>query len=253
VAASRSPGPTPLAEAAAELAPGLAGAEALPVARLRGDLLVCGECDLLHCHPRLDAEPTDEIAPAGRHYECRRCGGPLGLARRHAFDLPLALALTALVALAIAHLNPVLAIEIQGQVRSTTLWQAAVALYDDGAWFMSVLVLLTTLAAPLAEMAAVVYVLVPLRRGRTAPGFERVLRAMQAVRPWVMVEVYMLGVLVALVKLAGLAFVIAGVGLWAFGAVMLLVAAAGASFDHEHVWVSTTALRAAERAGRGAP
>ena len=93
---------------------------------------------------------------------------------------------------------PVLSIEIQGHARSTTLWEAAVALYDDGAGFMSVLVLLTTL--------------------------------------------------VALVKLAGLAIVITGVGLWAFGAVMLLVAAMASAFDHEHVWASTAVARKARAA-----
>ena len=235
-----------VADVAADLAPELADVDALPVGTLRDDLLVCEECDQLHGHPALAAEPTDAIAPSGRHFECRRCGGPLGLARHHAFDLPLALAAAGLVTLAIAHLNPVLAIEIQGQVRSTTLWQAAVALYDDDAWFMSVLILATTLVAPLVQLGAVVYVLAPLRRGKPAPGFERVLRAMHAVRPWVMVEVYMLGVLVALVKLAALAQVIPGVGLWAFGSVMLLVAAMASAFEHEHVWASTAALRRRE-------
>jgi len=233
------------AEIAADFAPELAGVADLPVASLCDDVLVCAECDLLHCHPRLVAEPTDDVRPSWRHFECRRCGGPLGLARHLGFDLPLAFALAGLVALAIAHLNPVLAIEIQGQERSTTLWEAAVALYDDGAWFMSVLVLLTTLVAPLVQMGAVVYVLLPLRRGRWAPGCERVLRAMQAMQPWVMVEVYMLGVIVALVKLSGLAIVVTGVGLWAFASVMLLVAAMASAFEHDHVWASTAALRRA--------
>ncbi len=240
---------TPAAEPGAALDVIDGGIDAIdrpvPMARLRDELLVCAECDLLHCHPRLSAEPTDEIAPSGRHFECRRCGGPLGLARHTSFDLALALALTGIVMLAIAHLNPVLAIDVQGQTRSTTLWQAARSLYDDDAWFMSVLVLLTTLVAPLIQMAAVCYVLLPLRTGQPAPGFERVLRAMQAVRPWVMVEVFMLGVLVALVKLAGLAQVIPGPGLWAFGAVMLLIAAMASAFDHEHVWASTAAARRA--------
>jgi paraquat-inducible protein A len=108
---------------------------------------------------------------------------------------------------------------------------------------MSALVLLTTLIAPLVQLAAVVYVLLPLRLRRVAPGFGRVLRTMHAVRPWVMVEVYMLGVLVALVKLTALALVEPGVGLWAFGAVMLLIAATSSAFDHDHVWASTAALR----------
>ncbi len=183
--------------------------------------------------------------PSGRHYECRRCGATLGLARHATFDLPLSLALGGLVMLLVAHTNNIMVIDIQGQMRSATLWEAAWTLYDEGAWFMCGLVLFTTLLNPLVEMAAVAYVLLPLRAGQQPPGFDVVLRAMQAVRPWVMVEVFMLGVLVAFVKLNGLAGVIAGPGLWAFGAVMVLAAAMASAFDREHVWASKARLRAA--------
>jgi len=226
----------------------------LPVATLRDDLIACEECDALHRRSAVDGmgEETADIVPSGRHYECRRCGATLGLARHATFDLPLALALAGLVALTIAHTNDILVIEIQGQSRSATLWEAARTLYDEGAWFMSLLVVFTTLLNPLVEMGAVAWVLLPLRAGQQAPGFELVLRAMQAVRPWVMVEVFMLGVLVAFVKLNGLASVIPGAGLWAFAAVMILAAAMASAFDHEHVWASTARLRLAMRAaGRG--
>lgn len=219
----------------------------IPVATLRDDLIACEECDALHRRSSVDGAGNEsaDIVPSGRHYECRRCGATLGLARHATFDLPLSLAMGGLVMLAIAHLNPILAIEIQGQVRSTTLWEAAWTLYDEGAWFMCILVLFTTLLNPLIEMGAVCYVLLPLRSGQQAPGFDVVLRAMQAVRPWVMVEVFMLGVLVAFVKLNGLASVIPGPGMWAFGGVMILAAAMASAFDHEHVWASTARLRAA--------
>jgi paraquat-inducible protein A len=219
--------------------------ERLPLAALRADLLACPECDLLHELPGGDSadEAQTTLANVGRHLECRRCGGPLGLARHRTFDLAAALACTALVTLAIAHLNPVLSIEIQGQTRSATLWQAAWTLYDEGAWFIAPLVLMTTLVNPLLEAAAVCYVLLPLRFGRLAPGAPRVLRAMQSVRPWVMVEVFMLGVLVAFVKLSSLATVVPGVGLWAFAFTMLLITALAPAYDEEHVWASTAALR----------
>ena len=217
----------------------------IPVATLRDDLIVCEECDAVHRRSSVDGagNDSDDIVPSGRHYECRRCGATLGLARHATFDLTLSMAMGGLVMLAIAHLNPILAIEIQGQTRSTTLWEAAWTLYDEGAWFMGILVLFTTLLNPLIEMGAVCYVLLPLRSGQQAPGFDVVLRAMQAVRPWVMVEVFMLGVLVAFVKLNGLASVIPGPGLWAFGGVMILAAAMASAFDHEHVWASTARLR----------
>ena len=223
----------------------------LPVATIRDDLVACEECDALHRRSAVDGagEASADLVPSGRHYECRRCGATLGLARHASFDLPLSMALAGLVMLLIAHTNNILAIDIQGQVRSTTLWEAAWTLYDEGAWFMAIVVLFTTLLNPLVEMGAVCYVLLALRTGRHAPGYEVVLRAMQAVRPWVMVEVFMLGVLVAFVKLNGLASVIPGPGLWAFGAVMMLAAAMASAFDHEHVWASTARLRAARRLG----
>jgi paraquat-inducible protein A len=217
----------------------------LPMAALRNDLIACEECDALHRRSSVDGvgDESDDIVPSGRHYECRRCGATLGLARHATFDLPLSMAMGGLAMLAIAHMNPILAIDIQGQLRSTTLWEAAWTLYDEGAWFMCILVLFTTLLNPLIEMGAVVYVLLPLRSGQQAPGFDVVLRAMQAVKPWVMVEVFMLGVLVAFVKLNGLASVITGPGLWAFGGVMILAAAMASAFDHEHVWASTARIR----------
>jgi len=221
----------------------------IPVAALRDDLIACDECDALHRRSSVDGigDESDALVPSGRHYECRRCGATLGLARHATFDLPLSMALGGLVMLAIAHMNNILLIDIQGQLRSTTLWQAAWTLYDEGAWFMCGLVLFTTLLNPLIEMGAVVWVLLPLRTGQHAPGFDVVLRAMQAVKPWVMVEVFMLGVMVAFVKLNGLASVITGPGLWAFGGVMILAAAMASAFDREHVWASTARVRAEAR------
>ena len=79
----------------------------IPLATLRDDLIACDECDALHRRSSVDGvgEETDDLVPSGRHYECRRCGATLGLARHATFDLPLSLALAGLVALAIAHLN----------------------------------------------------------------------------------------------------------------------------------------------------
>jgi len=250
---ARASNGTPRHQAEAVIDDGVdALAPRIPLATLRDDLIACEECDALHRRSSVDGvgDESDDVVPSGRHYECRRCGATLGLARHATFDLPLALAMGGLVMLAIAHMNNILVIDIQGQLRSTTLWEAAWTLYDEDAWFMGILVLFTTLLNPLVEMGAVVYVLLPLRYGQPAPGFDVVLRAMQAVKPWVMVEVFMLGVLVAFVKLNGLASVIPGPGMWAFGGVMILAAAMASAFDHEHVWASTTRVRANMRGKR---
>ncbi|HEX4510815.1 MAG TPA: paraquat-inducible protein A [Burkholderiaceae bacterium] len=217
-------------------------------APVRPDLMACPECDLLLAAPAphaVDGASAHGARP-GRHLVCVRCRAPLGVSRHRTFDKPAAFALASFVALAIAHLEPVLVIELQGRERSATLWEAAWTLYDEGAWLVTLLVLLTTLVNPLVETLAICWVLLPLRRGRLAPGFDIVLRALVAVRPWVMVEVFMLGVLVAFVKLSSLAIVLPGAGLWAFAATMLLMTATAWTFDDEHVWASTARLRQAE-------
>jgi paraquat-inducible protein A len=71
----------------------------------------------------------------------------------------------------------------------------------------------------------------------------RVLRALQAIRPWGMVEVFMLGVLVALVKLAHIATVEPGLALWSFGSLIVVFAAAAASFDADLAWAHLEARR----------
>jgi paraquat-inducible protein A len=191
------------------------------------ELAACEQCDLLLERAALGS---------GDRAHCTRCGALLGRAAPVSFEFTLAFALAGLVMLVIAHMNAIVGIEIQGRVQSASLWAAAMTLYDDGAWQMSVLVVLTTLVFPAMELLAICYLLLPLRDGHVPPGFAQVLRVMQSVRPWVMVEVFMLGVLVAVVKLAGIAAIVPGAGLWSFSALMLLLAAAAGSFDHHSLW-----------------
>jgi paraquat-inducible protein A len=75
-----------------------------------------------------------------------------------------------------------------------------------------------------------------LRMGHVPRRLPLALRVLQAVRPWGMVEVFILGLLVALVKLGGIATVVPGTALWAFGGLLMMIAAAIASFDARVIW-----------------
>lgn len=205
----------------------------MPIAVIRYDLIACAQCDLLHRRTELTA---------GSHAHCLRCQAPLWTATPPSFDTPLALALSGLVMLVVAHVNPVFGIDLQGHTQSASLWEATVTLYAQDAWLLSLLVLLTTLVLPAIELLAMCYLLLPLREGRIAPGFAHTVRTLQAVKPWVMVEVFMLGVLVAVVKLASLAAILPGAGLWSFSALMLLMAGASASLDYHSLWLARDQL-----------
>jgi paraquat-inducible protein A len=97
---------------------------------------------------------------------------------------------------------------------------------------------------PVLQMASMTYLLLPLRVGRAPYRTDLVFRLLQLARPWGMTEVLILGMLVALVKLAHIASVVPGTALWSFGALMLLLAAASAAFDSQEVWARTRAAQA---------
>src|SRR6266508_697650 len=126
---------------------------------------------------------------------------------------------------------------------STTLFGAVRQLYDDDMTSVAGLVFTTTILMPGLEIAALLYLLLPLKLGRVPRGLPAVFRIVHAVRPWGMVEVFLLGTLVALTKLAALASVVPGIALWSFGALMFLVAVAAASFDTHALWERVEEVR----------
>ena len=96
--------------------------------------------------------------------------------------------------------------------------------------------LITSIAAPLPQLLALLYVLAPLKLGIRAPAVRLVFRTVHRVEPWSMMEVFMLGILVSLVKLADMASIVPGIALWAFVALIPAVAAATSSLDAHLVW-----------------
>ncbi len=197
-------------------------------------LIACRHCDLLQREVPL---------PEGGVARCRRCDAELYRSHPRSVERTLAFTLAAAVLFAIANSFPIVGLEVQGVHNASTLIGAVRSLWDQDRVLVASLVFATTLLFPTLELAAMTYLLAPLRGGRVAPGVPQLLRFIQAVKPWGMVEVFMLGVLVSLVKLAHLARVEPGVSLWAFGGVMLLLAAAAASFDAREVWARVRVAR----------
>ena len=193
-------------------------------------LIVCRECDMLQRETQL---PRNGVA------YCVRCGATLYRNRLpDSLDRTLAYTLGAIVMFVIANAFPIAGIEVQGQHTEATLYGAVRALYDQDMRLVAGLVFFTTMLVPTLEVAAMCYLLLPLKFGRVPYQFAPVFRLLQAVRPWGMVEVFMLGILVALVKLAHIASVVPGTAMWAFGGLMLLIAAVAASFDPRELWAA---------------
>jgi paraquat-inducible protein A len=197
-------------------------------------MIACHECDLLQ---------REVLLPAGGVVRCRRCGAEQYRSHPDSFERTLAFTLGAIVLFAIANAYPIVGLKLEGQVIETTLYHTVRTLYDEDMQPLAALVFATTILMPALELGAMAYLLVPLKLGFAPPHFALVFRVLQAVGPWGMVEVLMLGVLVSLVKLAHLAAVVTGIALWAIAALMLLYAAIAATFDPRELWARRSALR----------
>lgn len=192
-------------------------------------LTACHECDLL-VRQAEGQEAADYCAL------CPRCGALLYRHSRNCLENTLALACACLVLLAVANAFPIVGLNIQGQRIDTTVIGAAIQLWQNDMPAVAILVLATTTVTPLLEMSAVIWLTLPLVFGRRPPAFAQVFRALQAAHPWAMVEVFILGILVALVKLAHLAEVLPGPAMFCFGALMLLLTTISTVIEPSDLW-----------------
>ena len=190
-------------------------------------VIVCHACDLAHRFDRIEA-------PA--RVRCVRCRAELYRTNAAGADTAIALALTALVLFIIANAYPLVAFKVNGTTRTATLTGAARGLYDQGYATLAVLVTFTAILVPLIQILAFLYVLVPVRAGFRLPGQEAVIRALTALRPWAMSEVFVLGSIVALVKLSGEAEVSAHISLIAYGLLMFTLTTLTSISPMEQFW-----------------
>ncbi len=190
-------------------------------------LVACHECDLLQREAPL---------PAGGLVRCVRCGAELYRSHPHGLERSLAFALAALAVFVIANAFPIIGLAINGDLIQATLFGTVRALYDSEMKLVAALVFVTTMATPTIALGAMIYLMAPLRCGQVPPGFAGVFRLFHLVEPWGMIEVFMVGILVALVKLMHIASIVPGIALWSFGVLIMLFAAAVASFDPRSLW-----------------
>jgi paraquat-inducible protein A len=194
----------------------------------RQHLIACDHCDAVYLHQLTDLAE-------GERAQCWRCGGTLYRESARVYHRLLPLVVTALILFLLSNAFPIVEMELKGIRTQTTLWGAVDALYADHMVLVALLVFATTILFPLVEMLMMLYLLVLMARHRFPAGFEHIMRAIQRTRPWGMIEVYLLGVVVTLVKLSSIADIVPGVALWSFSA-LVVVLAAMLSFDPRDLW-----------------
>ena len=191
----------------------------LPIAEQR--LIACPRCDLLH----LDPEAGEDSADLDYTVRCARCHAVLMAPRTGAFTQVFVLAVTALILLVAAVYFPFLDLQVAGLTNKTSLLDAILAFSSGLLLPLSFAVAALIVLIPALRFAAVAYTLWPLLRAR--PPFRharKMFRLAEVLRPWAMAEIFIVGVAVALVKVAGLASISIGPAFWAFCALVVVAA-----------------------------
>jgi paraquat-inducible protein A len=141
-----------------------------------------------------------------------------------------------LILFILANSFPFLGLRIGAQIRETTLITGIYELYVQGMQVIALLVLVTTVLVPFTQMMCLFYILLPIKFGRLPKRLPRVFRFLQSIQPWGMMEVFMVGILVSVVKLAKMAKIIPGISLYSFLALIFVLTAMTVSLDAHLIW-----------------
>jgi len=197
------------------------------VATTRPTLRACPGCDLF------------QIVPAMRPKQTARCPRCNTLLRRTSGDpttTALALSMAALGFLIIGCSTNFMTVSTAGMYHSANMFSGPEGLRSHGLWELAIVVLFTTILAPVLKLCMTIYVLIGLRLQQPPLHLRKVFAWVEHLRPWSMVEVYLLGVAVAYVKLSDLVHIELGVGLYAIAALLVATIAADSALDQQTVW-----------------
>jgi paraquat-inducible protein A len=189
-------------------------------------LITCHDCGVLH--KRRPVRPREKA-------RCVRCGSILYRGIHSDASRMAAITLGAIFTFLIAQFFPIVELEVGGYSSSATLLGSIRVLWHEQMQLVAVIVFLFTILLPAVELGSLLYVTLALRSGFRPPGFDHLLRAVGVARRWGMTEVLMIGILITIVKMTSLAQVLVQPGLFAFGALTLMLAIV-VSFDPRIIW-----------------
>ncbi|UVJ44774.1 paraquat-inducible protein A [Pseudomonas sp. LS1212] len=193
------------------------------------ELVACHECDLLMRRPTL---AHDEKA------HCPRCGYELYAHRHNVVSRSLALVLAALLLYVPANFLPIMQLHLLGQAAEDTVWSGVVGLFNTGMQGVAVVVFLCSMAIPLLKLLCQLAVLLSIRLNIGHSYGLLLYRTYHHMRDWGMLEVYLMGVLVAIVKLSDLAELTLGLGLACFVGLLLVQVWLEVVMSPHQIWVA---------------
>ncbi|QTP54944.1 paraquat-inducible protein A [Billgrantia sulfidoxydans] len=204
--------------------------QAPPEARTsRRRLRACHECDWLVALPPLRP---------GQRADCPRCGHTLATRHRQPAQRSMALAMAAMVALLLAISFPFVSFSTSGVGNRIELTHTATTLIGFDQPLVAIAVIMTIAVLPGLYLLGVMWLQLGLLQGQPLPASRTIARTLAHLNPWMMADVFIIGALVSLIKVADLAQIELGLSFWAFCAFALLLLFTTQSIDSDWMWFS---------------
>ena len=196
---------------------------------MNNQIIVCPTCGLAQ-----QLEPL----PLGTVAKCFQCDSRVAKANHNALTRTTAFSVAGLLLYVPANIYPILRMDYYGTYRENTVWSGCVQLFQDGQWFVAIIVFLASIVVPLLKLIGLFSLVVTTQYGLSRHQRFRtaIHRSIKVIGPWAMLDVFLLAILVSLVKLGRIATVIPGPGLLAFASVVVLTILASESFDSKQIW-----------------
>jgi paraquat-inducible protein A len=195
--------------------------------------IACETCGLI--------QQVEKLEPGSR-VECCRCTSIIGSRKINSLGRTAAFSLAALILYIPANIYPILRMNYYGAYSESTVWEGCVNLFKDGQWFVAGIVFLASIVIPFFKLLGLFFLVITTKL-RSARGRQQrtwIYKIIAVIGPWAMLDVFLLSILVALVKLQQIATVLPARGLLAFTGVVLLTILASASFDPKLIWEEET-------------
>jgi len=190
-------------------------------------LIACHECDLLLT--RVDNRPDQDVI-------CPRCHARLYYTTVNGTERLLALSLAGLVLFVPANLFPILTLEIFGQRQSEIILNSALALFDGGLAVVALLILLFAVVVPLIQLLTLFYISATLHFSWEGRLLRIMMHSYQHLKGWGMLEIFLLGVLISIIKLKDIADLEFGLGLYSLAALIIVTTLGNIMFNPHQLW-----------------
>jgi paraquat-inducible protein A len=190
---------------------------------------------LASCHSCGKLTPLDASAHAG---DCSLCGAALHLRKPNSLTRTAALVLTAAILYVPANVFPIMTVRQFGKGAPSTILGGVEELIEAGLWSLALLILFASIFVPMLKLVSLTFLVWSVqRRSRWRPRDRtRLYRLTEVIGRWSMIDMFMLSILVALVKLGAVATIEPNLGATFFAAVVVTTMFAAASFDPRLIW-----------------